>query len=206
MARLTSPRGKLSRREGLDLDLFSGVTPLENKCKAKTAPGQHGANRSRLSDYGLQLREKQKVRRIYGVLEKPFRNYYAAAARKKGATGTSLLQLLELRLDNIVYRMGFGVTRREARQIVNHKSIKVNGSVVSIPSYQVKVGDVIEVTDKAKTQLRVQAAMEIASQRPEVEWLSVEAQKFTGVVEAVPTREQLSPNINENLIVELYSK
>ena len=206
MARYIGPKCKLSRREGTDLFLKSGVRALESKCKAEAIPGQHGARRGRLSDYGVQLREKQKVRRIYGVLEKQFRNYYSEAARRKGATGENLLQLLESRLDNVVYRMGFGATRAEARQMVSHKAILVNGTVVNIPSYQVSAGDVVSVREKAKKQLRVQSAMALASQRGEPEWIEVDSDKLEGVFKAVPDRQELSSEINENLIVELYSK
>ena len=206
MARYIGPKCKLARREGTDLFLKSGVRALESKCKAEAIPGQHGARRGRLSDYGVQLREKQKVRRIYGVLEKQFRNYYSEAARRKGATGENLLQLLESRLDNVVYRMGFGATRAEARQMVSHKAILVNGTVVNIPSYQVSAGDVVSVREKAKKQLRVQSAMALASQRGEPEWIEVDSDKLEGVFKAVPDRQELSSEINENLIVELYSK
>ncbi len=206
MARYIGPKCKLSRREGTDLQLKSGVRSLDAKCKPETAPGQHGARRGRLSDYGVQLREKQKVRRIYGVLEKQFRNYYKEAARLKGATGENLLQLLESRLDNVVYRMGFGSTRAEARQLVSHKGILVNGSVVNIPSYQVKPGDVVSVREKAKKQLRIQAAMSIAEQRGEQVWIEVNSDKLEGTFKAKPERQDLPSEINENLIVELYSK
>ncbi|GHD38584.1 30S ribosomal protein S4 [Parahalioglobus pacificus] len=206
MARYIGPKCKLSRREGTDLFLKSGVRSLDSKCKPESAPGQHGARRGRLSDYGIQLREKQKVRRIYGVLEKQFRNYYKEAARLKGATGENLLQLLESRLDNVVYRMGFGATRAEARQMVAHKAILVNGTVVNIASYQVKAGDVVSLREKAKKQLRVQSALALAAQRGEPEWIEVDATKLEGVFKAVPDRQDLSSEINENLIVELYSK
>ena len=206
MARYIGPKCKLSRREGTDLFLKSGVRALESKCKIETIPGQHGARRGRLSDYGVQLREKQKVRRIYGVLEKQFHNYYKEAARLKGATGENLLQLLESRLDNVVYRMGFGATRAEARQMVAHKAILVNGTVVNIASYQVKAGDVVSLREKAKKQLRVQSALALAAQRGEPEWIEVDATKLEGVFKAVPDRQDLSSEINENLIVELYSK
>ena len=206
MARYIGPKCKLSRREGTDLQLKSGVRALESKCKAETAPGMHGARRGRLSDYGVQLREKQKVRRIYGVLEKQFRNYYKEAARLKGATGENLLQLLESRLDNVVYRIGFGSTRAEARQLVSHKGILVNGSVVNIPSYQVKPGDVVSVREKAKKQLRIQAAMSIAEQRGEQVWIEVNTDKLEGTFKSKPERQDLPSEINENLIVELYSK
>jgi len=206
MARYIGPKCKLSRREGTDLFLKSGVRALESKCKAEAIPGQHGARRGRLSDYGVQLREKQKVRRIYGVLEKQFRNYYKEAARLKGATGENLLQLLESRLDNVVYRMGFGSTRAESRQMVSHKAILVNGTVVNIASYQVKAGDVVSLREKAKKQLRVQSAMALAAQRGEPEWIEVNSEKLEGVFKSVPDRQELSSEINENLIVELYSK
>lgn len=206
MARYIGPKCKLSRREGTDLFLKSGVRSLESKCKVEAIPGQHGARRGRLSDYGVQLREKQKVRRIYGVLEKQFRNYYKEAARLKGATGENLLQLLECRLDNVVYRIGFGSTRAESRQMVSHKAILVNGIVVNIPSYQVKAGDVVSLREKAKKQLRVQSALALAAQRGEPEWIDVSAEKMEGVFKSVPERQDLTSEINENLIVELYSK
>lgn len=206
MARYIGPTCKLSRREGTDLYLKSGVRPLDSKCKADTVPGVHGARRSRLSDYGLQLREKQKVRRIYGILERQFRNYYKAAARQKGATGENLLQLLESRLDNVVYRMGYGATRAESRQLVSHKSIQVNGKTVNIASYQVKPGDVVAVREKAKNQLRIKSALELAAQRGLPEWVEVDAGKMEGQFKAVPDRADLPAEINENLIVELYSK
>ncbi|MFL0796013.1 MAG: 30S ribosomal protein S4 [Cellvibrionaceae bacterium] len=206
MARYIGPKCKLARREGTDLFLKSGVRPLDSKCRAETIPGQHGARRGRLSDYGVQLREKQKVRRIYGVLEKQFRNYYKDAARIKGATGENLLQLLEQRLDNVVFRMGFGSTRSEARQLVSHKGITVNGQVVNIASYKVRAGDVVAVREKAKKQLRVQSALALAAQRGEVEWLTVDSSKMEGTFTRLPDRIDLPAEINENLIVELYSK
>jgi small subunit ribosomal protein S4 len=206
MARYVGPTCKLSRREGTDLFLKSGVRPLDSKCKAETIPGVHGARRSRLSDYGLQLREKQKVRRIYGVLEKQFSNYYKKAARLKGATGENLLQLLEQRLDNVVYRMGFGATRAESRQLVAHKSIVVNGVTVNIASYQVQPGDKVAVRDKAKNQLRIKSALELSSQRGTPEWIDVDVKKMEGEFKAIPERSELPAEINENLIVELYSK
>jgi len=206
MARYIGPKCKLSRREGTDLQLKSGVRPLESKCKPEAVPGQHGARRGRLSDYGVQLREKQKVRRIYGVLEKQFRNYYKEAARIKGATGENLLRLLESRLDNVVYRIGFGSTRSEARQLVAHKAVTVNGQVVNIPSYQVRAGDVVALREKARKQLRVQSAMALAAQRGEPEWIEVNNEKLEAVFKAAPDRQDLSAEINENLIVELYSK
>ncbi|MEX0828386.1 MAG: 30S ribosomal protein S4 [Haliea sp.] len=206
MARYIGPTCKLSRREGTDLFLKSGVRALESKCKPESVPGQHGARRGRLSDYGVQLREKQKVRRIYGVLEKQFRNYYKEAARLKGATGENLLQLLESRLDNVVYRMGFGSTRAESRQLVSHKGILVNGAVVNVPSYQVQAGDIVSLREKAKKQLRVQSAMALAAQRGEPEWIDFNSEKLEGVFKSAPERQDLSSEINENLIVELYSK
>lgn len=206
MARYLGPKCKLARREGTDLFLKSGVRPLESKCKAETIPGQHGARRGRLSDYGVQLREKQKVRRMYGILERQFSSYYKEAARRKGATGENLLQLLECRLDNVVYRMGFGSTRAESRQLVSHKAILVNGAVVNVPSYQIAAGDVVSVRPKAKEQLRIKSAMELAGQRTAVEWLTVDATKQEGQFTRKPDRADLSQDINENLIVELYSK
>jgi len=206
VARYLGPTCKLSRREGTDLFLKSGVRPLESKCKAETGPGQHGQRRGRLSDYGVQLREKQKVRRTYGVLEKQFRSYYKEAARRKGATGENLLKLLESRLDNVVYRMGFGATRAESRQLVSHKAILVNGKTLNVPSYQVQEGDVVAVREKAKSQLRIQNAMGIAAQRQDVEWVDVNTEKKEGTFKRVPDRADLSSDINENLIVELYSK
>lgn len=206
MARYIGPTCKLSRREGTDLFLKSGVRALDSKCKAEAVPGVHGARRGRLSDYGLQLREKQKVRRTYGVLEKQFRSYYKEAARRTGATGTNLLQLLEGRLDNVVYRMGFGSTRAEARQVVSHRQITVNGQSVNIPSFQVNAGDVVAVREKSKTQLRIKNALQLASQRTAVEWLEVDAAKMEGTFKSLPERSDLSADINEQLIVELYSK
>lgn len=206
MARYIGPKCKLSRREGTDLFLKSGVRALDSKCNIETPPGMHGARRGRLSEYGVQLREKQKVRRIYGVLEKQFRNYYKEAARIKGATGENLLQLLETRLDNVVYRMGFGSTRAEARQLVSHKAVLVNDKPVNIPSYQVRPGDVVSIREKAKNQLRVKGALELAASRAPVEWVEVDANKMTGTFKAVPERTELPSDINENLIVELYSK
>lgn len=206
MARYLGPTCKLSRREGTDLFLKSGVRPIDAKCKIETAPGQHGIRRGRLSDYGVQLREKQKVRRLYGVLEKQFRNYYKKAARLKGATGENLLQLLESRLDNVVYRMGYGSTRSEARQLVAHKAILVNGQIVNIPSYNVAAGDVISVREKSQKQLRVQSALALAAQRGEPDWIEMDATKMSGIFKRLPERDDLPPEINENLIVELYSK
>jgi small subunit ribosomal protein S4 len=206
MARYLGPKLKLSRREGTDLFLKSGVRPIDSKCKIDNAPGQHGARRGRLSDYAVQLREKQKVRRFYGVLEKQFRNYYKKADRQKGATGENLLVLLESRLDNVVYRMGFGSTRAEARQLVSHKGVLVNGKQVNIASYSVKPEDRVSLSQSARQQLRVQSALQLASQRAEVSWVDVDASSFEGVFKRAPDREELPTEINENLIVELYSK
>ena len=206
MARYLGPKLKLSRREGTDLFLKSGVRAIDSKCKLETAPGQHGARKGRLSDYGLQLREKQKVRRIYGVLEKQFRNYYKEAARLKGNTGENLLQLLEQRLDNVVYRMGFASTRAEARQLVSHKAILVNGRVVNIPSYVITPEDTVVIREKSKTQARIIAALELAEQREKPTWIEVDGKKMEGSFKRLPERSDLSADINEQLIVELYSK
>ncbi|MBA57931.1 MAG: 30S ribosomal protein S4 [Gammaproteobacteria bacterium] len=206
MARYLGPKLKLSRREGTDLFLKSGVRSLESKCRAENAPGQHGQRRVRNSDYAVQLREKQKVRRIYGVLEKQFRNYYKKADRQKGATGMNLLRILERRLDNVVYRMGFGSTRAEARQLVSHKSITVNGVAINIPSYQVSVGEVVAVRERARNQLRIQGALALSINRAPIPWVEVDSSKMEGVFKVFPEREDLPKEINENLIVELYSK
>ena len=207
MARYLGPKCKLSRREGTDLFLKSGIKPIESKCKLNSIPGSKvGSRRERLSDYGNQLREKQKLRRMYGVMEKQFRNYYKKASKLKGSTGENLLKLLEGRLDNMVYRMGFAVTRAEARQLVSHKSILVNGQVINIPSYQVNANDEISVTDKAKEQLRIKNAVNISSQLGISEWLSVDQKKLKGIVNSIPEREDILPDIQENLVVEFYSK
>lgn len=206
MARYLGPKLKLSRREGTDLFLKSGVRAIESKCKIDTAPGQHGVRKARLSDYGNQLREKQKVRRIYGILERQFRNYYKEANRLKGNTGENLLVLLEKRLDNVVYRMGFAATRAEARQLVSHKAIVVNGRVVNIPSFQVSVDDVIAIREKSKKQARIKASLELAEQKEKPTWLEVDSAKMEGVFKRIPERSDLSADINEHLIVELYSK
>ncbi|MBC8519091.1 MAG: 30S ribosomal protein S4 [Gammaproteobacteria bacterium] len=209
MAKYTGPKCKLSRREGTDLGLKSGIRALETKCKIDQLPGQHGsgARRPRMSDYALQLREKQKVRRMYGLLEKQFRSYYKEAARRKGSTGENLLQILEARLDNVVYRMGFGSTRAEARQLVNHKSVLVNGNVLNIPSYQLRADDVISIREKAKKQERIKMSLQLAPQaREDAEWLDVNAEKMEGTFKSMPERTDLSAEINEHLIVELYSK
>jgi small subunit ribosomal protein S4 len=208
MARYTGPTCKLARREGTDLFLKSGIRSLDSKCKVNQLPGMHGATarRGKETEYGLQLREKQKVRRIYGILEKQFHSYYKKASQKKGSTGENLLTLLESRLDNVVYRMGFGSTRAEARQLVSHKSILVNGSVVNIPSYQLKASDEISIREKAKKQSRIQLAIELSEQTNQSEWLDVDNKALKGVFKNVPARDDLSSDIQEHLIVELYSK
>jgi len=207
MARYLGPKCKLSRREGTDLFLKSAVKPLESKCKLEVPPGGiKGDRRTRLSDYGVQLREKQKLRRMYGVLERQFRNYYTKAAGRPGSTGENLLRYLEGRLDNVVYRMGFASTRAEARQLVSHKGILVNGEVVNVPSYQCKPGDVVSVREKAQKQLRIGAALAIATQVGLPDWVEVDEQKLTGTFKSLPDRDQILPDINENLVVELYSK
>lgn len=206
MARYIGPKCKLSRREGVDLELKSGVRALDTKCKLEQIPGQHGARRTRLSDYALQLREKQKVRRIYGVLERQFRNYYKKAASRKGSTGENLLQLLETRLDNVVYRSGFGSTRSEARQLISHKAILVNDQIVNIASYTVKPDDKISIREKAKKQTRIQDSLNLAKQNGIAEWISLDDGKMEAVFKTIPERGDLSADINESLIVELYSK
>jgi len=209
MARYLGPKCRLCRREGEKLYL-KGYKCYTDKCPMERRPyppGMHGQmRRAKMSDYGIQLREKQKVKRIYGVLERQFRRYFAEAERRPGVTGTNLLQILESRLDNLVYRMGFASSRAEARQLVRHKHVKVNGRVVNIPSYLVPVGARIELVDKAKQHLRVRAAAEQAASRGVPEWLDVDFTEFSGVYRQLPTREQLDPNIREQLIVELYSK
>ena len=206
MARYIGPKCKLSRREGVDLGLKSAARPLESKCNLERAPGQHGARRPRLSDYGLQLREKQKLRRIYGVLERQFLKYYKEAARRKGSTGENLLMLLESRLDNVVYRMGFGATRAEARQLVSHRAVLVNDQRINIPSYQVKAEDVIAIHEKSRQQTRIQYALQLAQSKGFVDWIEVDASKMTGIFKRVPDRADLPADINESLVVELYSK
>ncbi len=208
MARYIGPTCKLARREGVDLGLKSPARSLDSKCKLNQPPGQHGAGRrQRLSDYALQLREKQKVRRMYGVLERQFRNYYRKAAQRKGATGENLLALLEGRLDNIIYRMGFAITRAQARQMVSHRLVMVNGRTVNVASYQVSPGDVIALREKARKHLRVQEAITVARELDIVApWIEVDFDKFEGQLKSLPERDELPPDINENLIVELYSK
>lgn len=206
MGKYRGPTCKLSRREGTDLFLKSRGNPIESKCKIETKPGQHGARRGRDSDYAMQLRAKQRIRRIYGVLEKQFRNYYKSADQKKGATGVNLLSMLEQRLDNVVYRMGFAGTRAEARQLVSHKAILVNGKATNIPSYQVKEGDVVEIREKAKKQERIANAMSVAEQLGFPEWVDVNAKAFSGTFKRLPERDELPAELSENLVVELYSK
>lgn len=206
MARYLGPRCKLSRREKMDLSLTSGVRSLESKCKLDTAPGQHGSRRGRETEHGLQLREKQRVRRIYGVLERQFKTYFKKATRLKGSTGENLLKLLERRLDNVAYRMGFGSTRAEARQLVSHRGVMVNSKVVNIPSYLVSPGDIVMVREGARKQLRIQSAMTLAQTRPPCDWLEMDPANFTGTFKNAPDRDRLPPDINEQLIVELYSK
>lgn len=203
MARYLGPTCKLSRREGTDLLLKSGVRSIESKCKLDTPPGQHG-QKGRLSDYGVQLRMKQQIRRYYGVLEKQFRNYYQLADKQKGSTGTNLLTLLESRLDNVVYRMGFASTRAEARQLVSHKSIKVNGKVLNIPSYRVEPNDLIELTEKAKGQLRVRAAVDL--QRQAAQWVDVDTKAMKGVFKSYPDASDFPAEFKVSLVIELFSK
>ena len=206
MARYIGPKCKLSRREGTDLFLKSRVRSIDTKCNMEKVPGQTVERRRRVSDYGLQLREKQKVRRIYGVMERQFRNYYKKAAQTKGATGENLLQLLERRLDNVVYRMGFGSTRAEARQLVSHKAILVNDKIVNVASYQVQPEDEISVREKAKKQIRIQGALALAEQYGFSDWIEVDAKAMKGQFKRIPDRADLSAEINESLVVELYSK
>ncbi|MCL4745811.1 MAG: 30S ribosomal protein S4 [Burkholderiaceae bacterium] len=207
MARYTGPKAKLSRREGTDLFLKSARRGLDTKCKLDSKPGQHGRiSGARTSDFGLQLREKQKVKRMYGILERQFRRYYAEAVRRRGNTGENLLQLLESRLDNVVYRMGFGSTRAEARQLVSHKAIAVNGRSLNVPSAQVRPNDVVAVREKSRTQARIQDSLNLAEQSGMPGWVSVDKTKLEGVFKNVPDRGDLSAEINESLIVELYSR
>jgi small subunit ribosomal protein S4 len=207
VARYNGPKCKLARREGTDLFLKSARRSLETKCKLDTKPGQHGVRSGmRMSDYGNQLREKQKLRRTYGILERQFRRYFGEAARGKGSTGTNLLQLLESRLDNVVYRMGLGSTRSEARQLVSHGSITVNGKVLNVPSALVKAADVVGVTEKAKGQLRIQDALQLAEKVGFPSWVEVDVKKMVGTFKGAPDRSEFAQDINESLVVELYSK
>ena len=206
MARYTGPKCKLARREGTDLFLKSARRGLETKCKLDVRPGQHGAKMTRVSEYGHQLREKQKIRRIYGVLERQFRNYFEKATHKKGATGEALLQLLESRLDNVVYRMGFASTRAEARQLVSHKAIEVNGKSVNIPSYLVRAADTVAVRERSRVQLRIKSSLDFAEQNGFPSWVEVDSKSFKGVFKSVPDRAEIAFDVNEQLVVELYSK
>ena len=206
MARYIGPKCKLSRRAGTDLLLKSRGRSLESKCNLDSPPGQHGARKQRLSDYATQLREKQKLKQMYGVLERQFHNYYAKASSKKGSTGLNLLLFLEGRLDNVIYRMGFGRTRAEARQLVSHKAVLVNGQQVNIPSYQVQEGDTVEIRDKSRAQSRIAESLSIAAQIGFPDWLEVDEKGLKGTFKSFPTRDQILPDINENLVVELYSK
>jgi len=207
VARYLGPKAKLSRREGTDLFLKSARRSIGDKAKFDSKPGQHGrTSGARTSDFGLQLREKQKVKRMYGVLEKQFRRYFEEADRRKGNTGSNLLFLLEARLDNVVYRMGFGSTRAEARQLVSHKAVLVNGKPVNIPSYMVKVGDVLSIREKSAKQNRIVEALQLAQQVGMPAWVDVNAEKAEGVFKAVPDRDQFAADVNESLIVELYSR
>ena len=207
MARYLGPKAKLSRREGTDLFLKSARRSISDKCKFDSKPGQHGrTSGQRMSDFGLQLREKQKVKRMYGVLERQFRRYFAMADQQKGNTGANLLSLLESRLDNVVYRMGFGSTRAEARQLVSHKAITVNGHQVNIPSYLVKAGDVVSVREKSKKQGRVIEALQLATQVGMPAWVDVNVDKAEGIFKKAPDRDEFAADINESLIVELYSR
>ncbi|MFI4847252.1 MAG: 30S ribosomal protein S4 [Candidatus Makana argininalis] len=207
MSKYIGPKLKLSRREGTDLFLKSGCRSVESKCKIEKLPGHFGIKKNRLSDYGIQLREKQKVKRLYGILERQFRNYYYKSIRLKGNTGENLLKLLESRLDNVVYRMGFGSTRSESRQLVSHKSITVNKNIVNIASYQVKINDVIGVKNKSQNQLRIKSSLELSqNNREKISWIEVNINKMEGVFKFIPERNLIYKDINEKLIVELYSK
>ena len=206
MARYIGPKCKLSRREGTDLFLKSARRSLDTKCKLDSRPGQHGAKSTRISEYGTQLREKQKIRRMYGVLERQFRTYFDKAIQKRGATGENLLQMLESRLDNVVYRMGFASTRAEARQLVSHKSIEVNGKSVNIPSYLLRAADVVTVREKSRAQLRIKASLDLAEQNGFPGWVEVDPKNFKGTFKQLPDRAEFASDVNEQLVVELYSK
>jgi small subunit ribosomal protein S4 len=206
VARYTGPKCKLSRREGTDLFLKSARRSLDTKCKLDSRPGQHGAKSTRISEYGTQLREKQKIRRMYGVLERQFRTYFDKAIQKRGATGENLLQMLESRLDNVVYRMGFASTRAEARQLVSHKAIEVNGKPVNIPSYLVRATDVVSVREKSRAQLRIKASLDLAEQNGFPSWVEVDSKNFKGTFKSLPDRAEFANDVNEQLVVELYSK
>jgi small subunit ribosomal protein S4 len=206
VARYIGPSCKLSRREGTDLFLKSARRSLDTKCKLDSRPGQHGAKSTRISEYGTQLREKQKIRRMYGVLERQFRTYFDKAIQKRGATGENLLQMLESRLDNVVYRMGFASTRAEARQLVSHKAIEVNGKPVNIPSYLLRAADVVTVREKARKQFRIKASLDLAEQNGFPSWVEVDPKNFKGTLKNLPDRAEFASDVNEQLVVELYSK
>ena len=206
MARYLGPTCRLARQLGTDLQLKSGIRALDTKCKLATPPGMHGTKRKRLSDYGIMLRQKQLIRRTYGVLERQFRNYYKKASKRGGITGDNLLKLLECRLDNVVFRLGFSATRAEARQLVSHRSVTVNGKCVNMPSYQVAAGDIIEIKEKSRGQTRIQAALELAKQKPQPSWLDLDSSKLQGVVKLIPELSELPLDFNVNLVVEYYSK
>ncbi|VCU69179.1 30S ribosomal protein S4 [Pigmentiphaga humi] len=207
MARYIGPKCKLSRREGTDLFLKSARRSLDSKCKLESKPGQHGrTSGARTSDYGLQLREKQKLKRMYGILEKQFRKYFEEADRRKGNTGENLIQLLESRLDNVVYRMGFGSTRAEARQLVSHKALMLNGHTANVPSIIVKAGDVIAIREKAKKQARIQESLQLASSQGMPQWVSVDQTKLEGTFKQAPDRADVARDVNESMVVELYSR
>ena len=206
MAKYIGPKCRLSRREGTDLLSKSGVRPIESKCKLTTPPGQHGGKKSRLGDYAVRLREKQKIKRYYGVSEKQFRNYYIKASQQKGSTGDNLIKLLERRFDNVVYRMGFASTRAEARQLVSHKSLLINDNIVNIASYSVAQGDIISVRQKAREQTRIKGALAISENRTQCDWISVDSEQFKGTFIRFPVKEDLPTLYNVNLVIELYSK
>jgi len=207
LARYIGPKCKLSRREGTDLFLKSARRSLDSKCKLESRPGQHGrTSGSRTSDFGLQLREKQKLKRMYGVLEKQFHRYFVEADRRRGNTGETLIQLLESRLDNVVYRMGFGSTRAEARQLVNHRAVELNGRTADIASMLVKAGDVVAIREKAKSQDRIREALELATGSGLPQWVEVDASKLSGVFKQAPDRQDVAHDVNESMVVELYSR
>jgi len=207
VARYIGPKCKLSRREGTDLFLKSARRSLDSKCKLDSKPGQHGRiSGARTSDYGQQLREKQKLKRMYGVLEKQFRKYFAEAERRRGNTGEQLIQLLESRLDNVVYRMGFGSTRAEARQLVSHRAVELNGHTADIPSMLVKAGDIVSIREKAKAQLRIRESLDLAAGQGIPQWVEVDPAKLTGTFKQVPDRADVARDINESMVVELYSR
>jgi len=206
VARYIGPKCKLSRREGTDLFLKSARRSLDTKCKLDSRPGQHGAKSTRISEYGTQLREKQKIRRMYGVLERQFRTYFDKAIAKRGATGEVLLQMLESRLDNVVYRMGFASTRAEARQLVSHRAIEVNGKPVNIPSFLLRAQDTVSVREKSRAQLRIKSSLELAEQNGFPSWVEVDAKNFKGTFKQLPERAEFASDVNEQLVVELYSK